>query len=288
MVWFIFAIFGALFQATYYTLVKKYLKGIDQYVLASGVFLSSFAILFLISLILGIPEIGPYFYIAVLTTGTLNIFAVTLYLKSFKITDLSLSVPMISFTPIFLILTSFILLREFPTVFGISGIFLIVIGSYILNTTRDGRDLLKPFKEMFRNRGVLYMLIVGFLFSISSNFDKMVVINSDPIFGYSVVHLFLGLVFLIISSYKKTHDIRGTYRKNYNKFLLAGLALALVAITINTAFTMQIVPYVISLKRSSILFSIFFGGLIFKEKNIFKRGLGAFVMLIGMILIILL
>ena len=41
MMWYCFAIFGALFDATYYMLIKKLIQNIDLYVLASGIFLSS-------------------------------------------------------------------------------------------------------------------------------------------------------------------------------------------------------------------------------------------------------
>ena len=220
-------------------------------------------------------------------TVILNIIAATLYFKALRITDLSLSMPMIAFTPLFLILTSFILLRELPTIFGVAGIFSIVIGSYILYLNKEKSHFLDPFKEIFRNKGIFYMLIVAFLFSISVNFDKLVVLNSDPIFGSSMIDLLLGLSFLGISSVK-IRDTKTVYRRNLLKFFLLGVILALVAITINIAFTMQIASYVISLKRLSILFSVFYGGLIFKERNIPKRMLAALIMLAGAILIILL
>jgi len=184
MVWYVFAILGAIFDSTFYMLSKQLLKTIDQYVLASGVFLSSFIVLLLISIYRGIPEIGAAFYQSVFVTGILNVVAAVLYFKALKMTDLSLSIPMISFTPIFLVFTSFFLLNEFPTAFGIVGILLIVVGSYILNTIKNSKHLLDPFKEMFRNRAILYMLIVAFLFSISANFDKIVVKISDPYFGH--------------------------------------------------------------------------------------------------------
>ena len=193
---------------------------------------------------------------------------------------------MTSFTPIFLIFTSFILLNEFPSIFGIIGIFLIVIGSYIININKTRKNFLDPFKEIFRNKGIFYMLIVAFLWSISINFDKLVILNSDTIFGSSIVHLFIGLTFLALS-YIKKKNIKKEYKKNLNKIFVTGLVFAIMIILINIALTMQIVPYVISLKRLSILFSIFYGGLIFKEKNIFRKSIGAFIMLIGVILIIL-
>ena len=68
---------------------------------------------------------------------------------------------------------------------------------------------------------------------------------------------------------------------------IIGVILALVTITINIAYTMQIASYVISLKRLIILFSVFYGGLIFKEKHILKKGLAALIMLTGAVMVIL-
>lgn len=286
MAWFVFALLGAFFDASYYALIKKNLQDINQYVLSAGIFFASSVILFIISILKGIPEIGSSFYSSVFATGVLNVIAAALCFKALKITDLSLALPMISFTPVFLILTSFLLLKELPTIFGIVGIFLIVIGSYILNTTKDSTKLFAPIKSIFKSRGALYMLIVAFFFSISSNYDKLVVQNSDPVFSSATIFLFLGISFLIISFVKAKNELINV-KKHISKFLFVGTVVSLIAITINIAFTMQIVPYVISLKRLSILFSVVYGGLIFKEKNIFRRSIGAVTMLSGVILIVL-
>lgn len=285
MVWYIFAILGAIFDSTFYMLSKQLLKTIDQYVLASGVFLSSFIVLLSVSIYRGIPDIGAAFYLSIFVTGILNVVAAILYYKALKMTDLSLSIPMISFTPIFLIFTSFFLLNELPTTFGIVGILLIVVGSYILNTRKDSKHLLDPFKEILVNRAILYMLIVAFLFSISANFDKIVVKNSDPYFGHSMVFLLIGGCFFAISAVKNKGIF--LYHRDFHKIFFIGLILAIEAITINIAYTMQIVPYVISLKRLSILFSVLYGGLVFKEIDITRRSLAASVMVAGVALIIL-
>lgn len=286
MVWYIFAIGGAFFDATFYAAVKKGLKNIDQYVLASGVFLLSAMMLLLISFVNGLPELGPAFYSAVTASAVLNLIAAVLYFRALKITDLSLAVPMISFTPVFLILTSFLMLGEFPTAFGILGIFLIVAGSYTKNIKENIKHPLEPFREIFRNKGVFYMLVVAFIFSLTSNFDKVVVLNSDPIFASSLVHLFLGLSFMVLASVNGG-KIRTNFRKNIRNFFPIGVVTVFSALTLNTALTMEIVPYVISLKRLSILFAVLYGGLAFKEKNMMKRTIAALLMLIGVFLIIL-
>lgn len=286
MFWFIFAIFSAFFHALHFALIKKFLKSVNQYVLAAGTFFITSIILFFIAIIKGIPEIKSLFYLSALATVILNVFIVIFNYKALQITDLSLSIPMLSFTPVFLIITSFVILGELPTIFGVLGILLIVIGSYVLNATEKDIRFLDPFKNIFTNKGTFLMLIAAFLMSISTNFDKLVVVNSGPVFGSAVVYFFLAIPFLIISSFKK-YEIKDIIKRDLSKFFFIALAIVLSAISINLAYTMQIVPYVISLKRLSILFSVLLGAWFFKEKNISKRFIGAFIMLIGAVIIIL-
>lgn len=285
--WFILSILGAFFDATYYVLNKYFLRRINEYILGGGVFITSFFILIVVSLIKGIPGLNLTFLYAALITSVLNVIAIILYFKALKIGDISLVIPMTSFTPLFLIITSSVILGEFPSRIGILGIFLIVIGSYILNFKTFKTDkILEPFKNLFKEKATLYMIIVAFVFSISSNFDKLTVINSDPAFGMAFVCLLIGISFMVISYFKKQNFIQ-SYRTNFSKFTLVALVQALVLFTITGAYFKQIVPYVISIKRTSILFSVLYGFLLFKEKEISKRFLAALIMFVGVVLILL-
>ncbi|WP_440951699.1 DMT family transporter [Methanococcoides sp. FTZ1] len=287
MIWFLFAVLGAFFDATYFMLVKKMLKEVDQYVLATGTFFFGFLILFIISWFRGFPTPGDAFFYSVLSTTLLNIIAVVLSFRALKISDLSLTIPMISFTPAFLILTSFIMLGEFPSSGGIFGIMLIVAGSYVLNSTAGQQTLLDPLRSIFRNRGSLYMLVVAFLYGISSNYDKMVVLNSDIFFGTSIVCLLMSITFFVISLFKKIDNIKEAYFNNLPAFLLVGIMIGLMAVSINIALSMQIVPYVISVKRLNVMFSVAFGILVFKETNVRRKAFGAAIMAFGAIIIFL-
>jgi hypothetical protein len=61
---------------------------------------------------------------------------------------------------------------------------------------------------------------------------------------------------------------------------------ALIAVSVNIALSMQIVPYIISVKRLNALFRVAFGMLIFKETNVRRKGFGAAMMTLGAIIII--
>jgi uncharacterized membrane protein len=77
------------------------------------------------------------------------------------------------------------------------------------------------------------------------------------------------------------------YAKNLHLFFLIGMVITLIAISVNIALSMQIVPYVISVKRLNALFSVAFGILIFKETNFRRKVYGASIMALGAIIIFL-
>ena len=66
-----------------------------------------------------------------------------------------------------------------------------------------------------------------------------------------------------------------------------GIAVAFTELVVAAAFKLAIVPYVISLKRSSIVFSVLIGFIMFKEKFAMERIFGTALMLLGVILITL-
>ncbi|MDO9324510.1 MAG: EamA family transporter [Methanoregula sp.] len=306
MLWIFLALLGALANAAYFIIVKKYIAALDPKLLTGIGFTLGGGLLFLLSAHQGFPVPGPAFFTAVAVTIILNIVSLHLIFRALSSSDLSLSVPMLSFTPAILIGTSYILLHEVPSFFGFLGICIIVSGSYVLNISQEHEHFLDPFRSMIRNRGSWYMLIVAFLFAISINFDKIVLLNSDPFFGMALTILLIGIALLTVSGYSRyasrsvssdpsvarpdnaqTGVIPLSRRKFAGLCLLIGLCIAIEAASINVAYSLQIVPYVIAIKRMSIIFMVLYGTLVFSEEGIQKRIFGAALMVAGAILILL-
>jgi drug/metabolite transporter (DMT)-like permease len=326
MLWFLLALTGAFCQAVYGLAVKVFQQNIPPFMLAGFSFLAGSAILFCISSVFGIPVLGPGLAGAITVTVIINLIATILFYHALSVTDLSLSIPMLAFTPVFLILTSLAILGEIPSPAGAAGIILVATGAWLLSIEyREGRpvSLTGPLGILRSERGVQAMLLVAFLYSISVNYDKEVVGNSDPVFGSAIVFLLLGLAFLVLSRIfrvrEKTvsrdpgsplpEDLSGPDLSLYLAalpeageplsprglpvrdltrdlpgliiYLAIGVLLTAEVIAINTAYTMAIVPYVITVKRLSIFFSVLFGGLLFAEPQFRGRVLGAMVMIAG-------
>ncbi|MFY9801460.1 MAG: DMT family transporter, partial [Methanoregula sp.] len=178
MFWFLLALLGAISQAVYSLSVKVILKKIPPFILAGYSFLAASLIFIPIILFSGIPPIGPGFFSALVATVTINIVATILFYRALSTTDLSLCVPILAFTPVFLILTSFIMLGEIPTPAGAAGIFCVTAGAFLLTFRSNGCESAcprSPFLSFLSDPGVRSMLVVAFLYSVSVNYDKEVV-----------------------------------------------------------------------------------------------------------------
>jgi len=283
MIWYFVALLGALGNAIYFSLSKKAVKTLNLYWFSAVVSLLSGTTLLFIAFVEGIPKLGPNLWISVCGSVFVNVFATILYLKALKISDISLTMPMLSFTPLFLIGTSYIMVNEFPSIIGISGILLIGCGAYVLNI-EAGSGFFAPFMNLVKERGSVYMLIVAFLFSIGSNFDKISLLNSSPIFASSLLFLSIGAVFLIISLFKADNKI-ASLKKNSFDFILPAIAMAFTSILMMTAMKYILVSYAISIKRISILFTTLAGFMFFREKNIASRLAGSLIIVLGTVLI---
>jgi drug/metabolite transporter (DMT)-like permease len=309
MLWILLALLGAVSNAAYFIIVKKYIEAIDPRILTGIGFTLGGCLLFAASALRGFPVPGSEFFPAVAITVILNILGLNLIFKALSSSDLSLSVPMLSFTPAILTGTSYVILHEAPSLFGFIGICIIVSGSYVLNISEEHEHFLDPVRSMMRNRGSWYMLIVAFLFAVSINFDKIAMLNSDPFFGMALTVMSIGITFLLISAYSRlfgrkpdtrpsanTMTMTGTreiptrafpFRQFAGLSLLIGLFVAIEAASVNVAYTLQIVTYVIAIKRLSIIFMVLYGTIVFSEGNLKKRVMGATIMVAGAIIILL-
>ena len=69
--------------------------------------------------------------------------------------------------------------------------------------------------------------------------------------------------------------------------LLVAFFAAAEAISINIAYTIQIVPYVIAIKRLSIIFMVLYGTILCHERGLAMRSAGAALMVGGAVIILL-
>ncbi|MDP2585733.1 MAG: GRP family sugar transporter [Candidatus Levybacteria bacterium] len=287
MIWPVLAVLTAFLESLKEIFSKVGLrKNVDEYITSWSLRFFSLLLLLPLLLFIKIPHLNNSFWIALSTGGTLNIITTILYMKAIKNSDLSAIMPITAFTPLFMLITSPIILHEFPNIYGLLGIILIVFGSYILNLKERHKGFLAPFKALVRENGPRLMLIVAFIWSITSNIDKIGVRSSSPIFWVTANGIFLAITLLPIMLLKSKKSIKNI-PANLKTLIPIGIFSGLGGIAQMTAINLTLVAYVVSIKRMSAIISVLFGHFFFKEKNIRERLIGAAIMIAGVLFITL-
>lgn len=119
-----------------------------------------------------------------------------LHMRAMKMTPLSLTIPMLAFTPLFLLLTSSLMLGEFPSSVGLIGILSIVLATYLLEIRNRSEGYLATFKAVIREKGSLMMLFVAIIFSIKSTLAKVGIQHSNTLFFPVVRNGLISSLFL--------------------------------------------------------------------------------------------
>jgi drug/metabolite transporter (DMT)-like permease len=280
----LFAILTAFFESLKDVSSKYSLRNLDVYIVAWVA--NIFAVIFLIPLLLldGIPKIETQFWIALFIGGTLNVISFTLYIRAIQIADLSLTVPLVTLTPLFMLITSPLIVQENPTFADAIGIFLIVIGSYVLNLRERKKGYFAPLKALLRNKGSRFMLMVAFIWSITSNFDKVGVVNSSPLFWSTALYAYLAVGMFPIALFNSRHKFKQIL-PNLKPIMVIGFFHA-IAITFQMiAVTYTLVTQVIAIKRMSALISVLFGHFLFQERGLRERLIGAAIMVFGVLVL---
>ncbi len=287
-VWFLFVLIAAVSHSFYGLFSKKAvsLSNLPKPLIIFFASLFTSFILFSISFFSGFPEIGDKFFEAVLITGILNIISAFLLLRAYEISELSSVFPMLLLTPVFLIGTSYFILGEKVSMFGIIGIVITLLGLFIVES--GASKILDGQNKSNIIKGALLGAMVAFIFSISTNFDKMATLNSSALFAGASVNLLiaLGVLPILIYRSRKISFVEIGVKKFLPLFAL-GIFSASTSAFHNLALGIGLVSYTILIKRTSVLFGVLWGILFLKEKNLLPKIIGSLVAISGIALILL-
>ncbi|MBI5047743.1 MAG: EamA family transporter [Deltaproteobacteria bacterium] len=280
MLWMLFALITAFSLSTADALSKRAMAKSDEYVIAwvrEGYALPFIALSFFF---IPIPHLDKTFWLSVIVLLPLEITALILYVKAIKLSPLSLTIPFMALSPVFIIVIAFFLLGEWPDKSGFVGIFFITLGAYLLNAKAGSQGFLGPIKAIAREKGSLLMVIVAVIYSITSTIGKIAVQHSSPIFFGFFYPLLLTIALSMVVG------VKGTLHRVVSRpvtFLTIGIFTAIMILSHFLAISMADVAYVISIKRTSLIFSVFYGWVVFKEINVTERLLGSILMIAGIV-----
>jgi len=237
-----------------------------------------------------IPPLSAEFWVVTGVLVPLDIFALVLYMKAIRISPLNVTLPFLSLTPIVMILTGYLFLDETLGPAQIGGIVLIAAGAYLINIHTVKEGILKPILSISKEKGSLLMIAVSLIYGVTGTLGKKAVVLSDPLFfsvSYTTILsvVMIPMLFFLGPSGKVS---AGRIRRSWGIVVLLGLVGAVNYVTHFLAITMVEAASMVAVKRTSLLFGVVFGRLLFDEPHFKARFVGAVLITAGVAAVYLL
>lgn len=181
---------------------------------------------------------------------------VYLYLQAIRGGEVSSVAPLVTIVPVFNIATSFIFLKESPTLIGFLGVLIIVFGVYLL---------LKKKGVKIKSRPEILMIFSMALLAVSATLDKMA-IDSSTLGWYLFMDCLVSTIALLVCVYinKQQKEFR-MIKSKMRHILIAGSLMAVTFITMELAFSLGHTSYVLAIRSGSFVLASLWG--IYKLKE---------------------
>ncbi|RME52416.1 EamA family transporter [Candidatus Woesearchaeota archaeon] len=227
------------------------------------------------------------YFIAVMTAA-----GILYRTKAQRHLQVSFTTPLQNFSPLFLLVISFFFLHETTTPLQLIGVFTMLAGAYLLQTTPH-QSPLKPIQLFLTSKHVHYIVFAMIVLSLAQAVEKFffnTFVGTSILLYLFLLWLFITINFLILEYFRfGIKDILPDIEKDWKWFLTIA-AINIVSVTISLAAISQPstkISLFIPVRRTSAFFVVLIGGKLFKEDNIPRKLLASTLMILGSVLIIL-
>lgn len=222
-------------------------------------------------LLVNFSLITPEFWLYAIAGGITGAIGNCFMVLALKQGELSVLGPINSYKAIVGMIFGIFLLHEYPNIYGLLGIGLIIIGSYFI---------LESPKALLR-KDIQYRIYALIFTAIEAVFIKKVIILSSIASSF-IISSFLGAIFsYLIMRILENEKLHIPTKKNIIMYISTTLCFAIMTFTTAYVFKYMNVGYALSLFQLSIILNVILGYKLFNEKKLIKKLLGSLIILIG-------
>ncbi len=289
MEWYIYAFIGSFLWSLAFVIEKKVL--FKEHSMEYSITRTFFMMLLVLLLL-------PFFDMRISLQTALLIYIASLMaamgivyrVRAARHLDISIVSPFMNFDPVLVIILSFIFLRDTITYQQLAGVFIIVVGAYMLEADGSIKNLMKPVRVAMSSKYIHYIFLAIFFFSIDAVVSKYVLTFYTPVFTYLFYFwIFVFSNFFLISLFR--YDGVGQIKKGLadSGFWIFVVSLMVFAASFSMfqALSLGNVSLVVTIKRFGTVFTTILGGELFHEKHLKVRVLSSLVMFVGVYLILM-
>ncbi len=221
----------------------------------------------------------------------LNVVSNVLFVVAIKVSPLSLTIPLLSLTPVFTTLLAIPMLGQVPRPFQVVGIGLVVVGALALHrgpARNAGGEAVGPWRAFVREPGSVMMAAVALMWSITPPLDKLAIDHSSPAFHGLVLSAGVALgLGAILAARGRLRSVAAARR--HPGLLVTALAASAVALALQLlAIRIVLVSIVETVKRGvGNAAAVAVGSAVFGERVGAAQWLAVALMAAGVALILL-
>lgn len=221
------------------------------------------------------------------------VFAVTgnvLIVYALREADLSVLGPINAYKSVVGLVLGVFLIGERPTPIGLTGVLLIVGGSYFVIDRKISQPFSNAFVRFFSERGIQLRFAALFLSATEAVFLKRAIVLSSPATVFvlwSVLGFVMVTAWALISLRRELANQFVVLKAAVGTFLSLASATGMMQVATLLTFRDLQVGYSLALFQLSAVVSVLLGRRYFAESNIGERLIGSVVMAAGAALIVL-
>lgn len=207
-----------------------------------------------------------------------------MYMRAIRDYPLAITVPYLAFTPVLVVVTGWLVLGEKVSNHGLFGILLVVAGSWLLNFEHRARltlhTLLAPFKAIVINPGARLMLATAAIYAVTSVGGKAAMQWIPPAQFGAFYFAVLGWITLALAAITHPQALR-VGRFGIGPLLVVSGFMAVMVVTHFMALAQVEAAYMIAVKRTSLLFGVLYGAMLFGERHLGRHLIAGVLMVAG-------
>lgn len=280
--WIFFAFLSAIFAGTTSILAKIGIKHTNSNVATAlrtiVVLFFSWIMVYIVKSQDAIHTIGKKTWIFLALSGFATGASWLCYFKALQIGNINKVVPIDKSSTILTILLAFILLNEKITIGKFIGVILIGLGIFLMiQKKQDNKNSTEKNKIW-----ILYAVFSALFASLTAIFGKIGIDGVESNLGTAIrTSIVLVMAWALVLFAKQQKALRGISKKELLFIGLSGLATGASWLCYYKALQDGVTSVVVSIDKLSILVTILFSSLVFKEKLSFKAIIGLALMIVG-------
>ena len=287
--WLLYAVGSSFFAGITAILVKIGVEDTDSHLLTAlrtiVVLIFSWIMVFVVGSQGTISEVSPKTLLFLCASGITTGASWICYFHALQIGDVNKVVPIDKSSVVLTILLGVLFLGEPMSVSKGICVILIAAGTYLMIEKKQGTEEGKKKSKS----AILYALLSAVFASLTALLSKIGIVGIESNLGTAIrTIIVLIMAWLIVLAGGKQKQIRDVSRKSWTFIILSGIATGLSWLCYYRALQDGPISVVLPIDKLSILISIAFAYIIFKERLTRRSGLGLAMIVAGTLVMVVL